>query len=273
MATAVDICNLSLSLLGHAPDLVTSLAGTDTTSKLCNLHYPIARDSLMKSHNWNFAVKRAGLVPNATEPVFEFSNAYNLPSDYLRIIRTNLDAEGYVTGYKWRVEGTTLITNTAPGDTVSISGATRANPVVITTSSSHSFSDGVSVYVESVGGMTEINDTIFTVDNPASTTFELLGVDGSAYTAYTSGGTVRQLNVEVEYVAQITDTTKFSQDFIDVLSYMLAARMAPRLTDNANMAAEMRGAAREALASVAFADGMEGTPRGLDADAWITARV
>lgn len=77
----------------------------------------------------------------------------------------------------------------------SISGATQANPVVITTSSAHGLSNGDTVYIAGVVGMTEINDGMFTVANVTSTTFELqdltpANVDGSGYTAYSSGGTV-----------------------------------------------------------------------------------
>lgn len=73
-------------------------------------------------------------------------------------------------------------------DTGSITGATAANPVVIT-SASHGLSNGNVVRIEDVGGMTEINDREFTVANVTSNTFELSGEDGSSHTAYTSGGT------------------------------------------------------------------------------------
>ena len=70
---------------------------------------------------------------------------------------------------------------------VSITGATQADPVVIS-STGHPYEDGDSVYITSVGGMTEINNRLFTVANKTANTYELLGVDGTAYTAYTSGG-------------------------------------------------------------------------------------
>jgi hypothetical protein len=73
-------------------------------------------------------------------------------------------------------------------DAVSISGATQADPVVVTTSSSHGYSDGDKVFITSVVGMTEINNRLFTVANKTATTFELSGEDGSAHTAYASGG-------------------------------------------------------------------------------------
>jgi len=274
MATDVDIANLALSNIGHAPDLVTSLASTDTTSKLLNLHYPIARDALLNEHNWNFAIKRVALALNATEPVFEFTYAYNLPSDYLRVIRTNLDFEDAValSSNKWRVEGSTLLSNTGPGDKLTITAATQANPVVLTAVSSN-LSDGVSVFVEDVAGMTELNDIAYTVDNPTTDTLELKGIDGSAFTAYTSGGTVRQLNIEIEYVSQITTTTEFTQTFVDLLAFNLSARIAPRLTDNANIANSMWDVYNRKLELARNRDAVEGTPRDITAELWINSRA
>lgn len=79
------------------------------------------------------------------------------------------------------------------GAAATISGATQANPVVVT-ATAHGFSNGDEVFIQSVAGMTELNGRAFKVANVAANTFELqtLGgtdVDGTAYTAYSSGGT------------------------------------------------------------------------------------
>ena len=68
-----------------------------------------------------------------------------------------------------------------------ITGATAANPVVVT-ATAHGYSNGDTVLIDSVVGMTELNGRRFTVANKAANTFELLEVDGSAYTAYSSSG-------------------------------------------------------------------------------------
>lgn len=74
-----------------------------------------------------------------------------------------------------------------------ISGATQANPVVIT-ATAHGFNDGDEVYIADVAGMTELNGRNFLVANKATNTLELQdldgnNVDGTGYTAYSSGGT------------------------------------------------------------------------------------
>ncbi len=74
-----------------------------------------------------------------------------------------------------------------------ITGATAANPVVIT-STAHGYADGDEVFISSVAGMTELNGKYYIVANKAANTFELTDVDsnnidGTGFTAYSSGGT------------------------------------------------------------------------------------
>lgn len=68
-----------------------------------------------------------------------------------------------------------------------ITGITQANPAVVTINS-HGYQDGDIVSIVGVGGMTEVNDLQFVVANSTTNTFELSGINSSAYTAYTSGG-------------------------------------------------------------------------------------
>jgi len=74
---------------------------------------------------------------------------------------------------------------------VAITGATQANPVVVT-AVGHGYSNSDIVAIHGVAGMTEINNLAFTVANKTDDTFELSGVNGSGYTAYTSGGTTKK---------------------------------------------------------------------------------
>ena len=76
-------------------------------------------------------------------------------------------------------------------DPQTISGATAANPVVIT-ATGHNLSDGQTVIIENVVGMTELNNNEYTVANAGANDFELAGVDGTSFTAYVSGGTAQR---------------------------------------------------------------------------------
>lgn len=89
---------------------------------------------------------------------------------------------------------------------VAITGATNANPVVLT-ANAHGFSNGDQVYVRGVLGMTEINERWFTVAGAAANTFELSGEDGTLYGAYSSAGSVgKQYEIASPYTeAQLPD--------------------------------------------------------------------
>lgn len=78
---------------------------------------------------------------------------------------------------------------TALISSVSITAAAKSNPVSITVPA-HGRSTGDLVVVASVGGMTQLNDRIYTVTVTDANTLTLDGVDGTAFGTYTSGGTV-----------------------------------------------------------------------------------
>jgi len=104
------------------------------------------------------------------------------------------------------LDGKTKITAAAPmtaASTGNITAATTGNPVVIT-SASHGLSNGDEITIASVGGMTQINGIVATVANKTTNTFELSGVDGTGFTAYTSGGTWKI--IKTLYVDPVQDT-------------------------------------------------------------------
>lgn len=141
-----------------------------------------------------FSSKLTRLVP------FEFSTtqAYQLEfgDEYIRFFKDN----GLIT-----LAGKT------------ITAATAANPVVIT-AVAHGFSNADRVLISGISGMTELNNREFIVANVTTDTFELkdpqtdVNVNGSAFTAYTSGGTVAEI-YEVATAFQEADLfqIKFTQ--------------------------------------------------------------
>jgi len=78
-----------------------------------------------------------------------------------------------------------------------ITGITQANPGVVT-SASHGFSNGDTVVISGVVGMTQVNGKRFKVASVATNTFALQDVDGNnvnttSYTTYTSGGVANRV--------------------------------------------------------------------------------
>ena len=71
-----------------------------------------------------------------------------------------------------------------------ISAATAANPVVIT-AANHGLSNTDAIGIFDVAGMTQLNGNGYTVANATTNTFQLSGVNGTGYSTYTSGGSIR----------------------------------------------------------------------------------
>ena len=78
-----------------------------------------------------------------------------------------------------------------------ITGATAANPVVIT-AAGHGRSNGEDIFISDVAGMVELNGRTFRCANVTASTIELqdttnTNVDGTGYTAYSSGGSLSKV--------------------------------------------------------------------------------
>lgn len=109
---------------------------------------------------------------------------------------------------------------------VPITAATATNPVVITRVA-HGFSNGDKILIQSAGGMIELNNREFTVANVTADTYELSGINGTTYAAYTSGGTAAKIyEISSPYVAAHLFQLRITQS-ADVL-YITHPSYAPR---------------------------------------------
>ena len=109
MVTETDIANMALSRMGHNR-LMTSFDDDATTEgNLVRLHYPRLRDSILRSHPWNFAIKRAVLAPEGSAPAYEYTYKSPLPNDCLKVLRTRVESENIEDDY--RIEGRYVLSN------------------------------------------------------------------------------------------------------------------------------------------------------------------
>jgi hypothetical protein len=125
-------------------------------------------------------------------------------------------------------------------DAKTITGATQANPVVIT-SSSHGYSNGDEIYLDGIEGMTELNGRNYIVANSASGTYslkDLFGndIDSTGYSAYTTGGLTDKIYEEATpYAAADVFDLRFAQS-ADVMYFAhpsYAVRTLSRTNHNA----------------------------------------
>lgn len=102
MSTDVEICNNALLALGA--NTISSLSETSTEAVACNTMWNRVRESLLRAHPWNFAIKRAECARLVSAPAFRYSYQYQLPSDTLRILTVYNDPD-------YKKEGSTILTN------------------------------------------------------------------------------------------------------------------------------------------------------------------
>jgi hypothetical protein len=101
--SAVECCNSALQRLGAAR--ILSLADNTREARSCTVAYDSNRRAELRAHLWNFAVKRVVIAADSTAPAFEYTYAFTLPSDCLRVI-IPLDNE-----LDWQIEGRKILTN------------------------------------------------------------------------------------------------------------------------------------------------------------------
>lgn len=103
---------------------------------------------------------------------------------------------GYVGEYDAITAGNLLMAEPLPdvGSPLTITAATNASPIAITTSAAHGLATGMFVRISGVVGNLAANG-VFVITNTGASTFTLNGSTGSG--AYTSGGTAQRFGFEV----------------------------------------------------------------------------
>ena len=110
MATEVSICSNALRRLGDDP--ITSLTDDTERARLCNAFYVPARDLVLRSHPWNFAVTRATLAQLSDTPAYEYSYQYALPNDPYCLRVLEMQYKDYIFKIEhYASQGRVLLTN------------------------------------------------------------------------------------------------------------------------------------------------------------------
>jgi len=163
-----------------------------------SFNYDIQIHCLMEASADGFWMKNAigctfrGIIEGLSGTAIAYDGAEGLDISGMYFEQNYLDIDGTYGGVSTSVgNGVHLVGSYLAKTPTTPNAATQANPVVITTTAAHGYRNGDKVYIVSVGGMTEINGLVFTVANVASTTFELSGIDGTSYTAFTADGNGR----------------------------------------------------------------------------------
>ncbi len=99
-----EIGNSALIKLG-AEGRILSLEDNSREARIIKEQFFKIRDALFRAHPWNFTIKRVGLAALPTAPEWGFSKQFQVPTDCLRILETDVpEAE-------WQKEGNVLVTD------------------------------------------------------------------------------------------------------------------------------------------------------------------
>jgi hypothetical protein len=231
-----QIVNLALTRLGDLR--IASLSDATAAGEAATAVYAALRDEVLRAHPWNFAIQRATCHHVADEA--KTITAITQAADGIATVSR---PHGYAIGERVRIAGVVGMTQvngfyftvsqvpsattfglgvstlaytaySASGlamrsrvkrlaESISVTGATLANPCVLTVPTGHGGTVGDEVYVAGIGGTTELNGRYFLVRGTTGTTLTI-DVDSSAYTAFATAGTVaRVLGSLWDWTAQV----------------------------------------------------------------------
>lgn len=107
MASDVEIANRALQRLGAKT--ITSLDDNSRNAKAVQTAYDSIRLSELRKHTWNFAIRRFQLAADTTAPLFNRTNRFALPSDFVRLLPTDPDVN--LNDLDWQIEGKYIVTD------------------------------------------------------------------------------------------------------------------------------------------------------------------
>ena len=293
--------NLALGLIGEFQVQDTAASRALKQNLLCIRYYSSARDLALRSHPWNEAKKRVIIAQTSDEPVFGYDGRYSEPTDSLRILSVNdtigSDVRNRVGGVKaWEVEDgeiysnageipQTWVTNTKYVDGEFVS----ATAVVWATGTSYIADQ----FVKDNGLVYQVlvDHTSSTIAADITSGDLQAGVKGSTGTyevlvshisdtllTDVASGNIQAVGSEarvifVEYIYQLTDTTKFSINLEEVISVQLAIKILPGIKNDPKGKAELINEfERLVMPKARSIDGAEGKPSRYFSSSWLRAR-
>ncbi len=288
--------------LGHVGEYQVEEGQTTTKQyELCSRYYAQSRDLTLKSHPWNEAKKRV-IIAQEADSVFGYDRKYTKPTDALRILSVNdsigSDQRNRADAVKaWEVEGDLILSNA--GETPQTwATATRyidgefvsTSPRTWVTSTSfidgEFLTDGTSIYEVLVGHTSDTIANDVTAGNLGSgvvagaATYEVATTHTSdtvlagVTSAYLTPIGADYRIVFIEYIYQLTDTTKFSAPLKEAIGEQLAIKIITGLTNDTRGKIDLINKFEKlTLPKARSVDGAEMTPKPIFSSEWLRSRT
>lgn len=84
VSNPVEICNLALVRIEQ--NSISSLDDESVQGQFCRMVYEQSKASLLSRYNWTFAIDTAKLTQTLTDTLQDYTYAYQLPADFLRLV-------------------------------------------------------------------------------------------------------------------------------------------------------------------------------------------
>lgn len=232
-----SIYNLALGYIGEY-----EVEGGVTTSKqytLCARFYPRARDEILTRHLWNEAMEQDIVINEDEPPLSNFNYKFAIPTDCLRIVSVHMP-------YDWHVFGEYILTNHA--------------------SSPPTWSSSTNYYV--AGQYVDYDGTTYLCD----TSHEPSSAFADDSDKWTTQGNEYKI-LKIDYVKQLTDTTKWSELLKNAVALNLAAKVSVPITNDINVKnAMLNELERLVLPQARHVDAVQGTAKGYYYSQWLNSR-
>jgi hypothetical protein len=98
MASVIEIINTGLVRIGA--QTINALDEGSVEANNSNAIWTIVRRSTLAAHPWNFAIKEQELAQTTDTPIAEYSYIYQLPTDYLRMVKVYDNPDYKIVGRK-----------------------------------------------------------------------------------------------------------------------------------------------------------------------------
>ena len=126
--SAVDICNMAMDHLNQKADIANIETPETDNEILCARHYNSVLEYVLRNYVWNFAKGRK-VIPRdeLNTPVFDYTDAYKLPNDFLRLVSFN--THDSLVGLDFDLIGTHLFLNNNGASSVNLRYIKRVDDV------------------------------------------------------------------------------------------------------------------------------------------------
>jgi len=104
LASEVKVANLALTDLGA--DRIIALDEDSENARKVNAVFDLLRDSVLRSHPWNFAIERRSFNQTTNTPAYGYDAEFQIPGDVLRILTSEDRAND-----EWVKEGDKILVN------------------------------------------------------------------------------------------------------------------------------------------------------------------